>query len=817
MRMSALVALLLLVVGALARADPPLLAWSPSSAYRETVTHPCLTTKPADLARARENMRLHQWARQYADDVARAADEHVERFTAEFIARMLEATTPLSTIFTPCPACRDQGKPGHPHGRWTWSERTPDRITCELCGTVFPNEKYPETVTVQSHWGTPQNFSFVGGETFVVFNYKTCRPSMSGCIRANKAQFMTSACRQLGEAYLLSGDARYARAVRLILLRLAEVYPHWLIHSGYGEFADMDPRVAAANILALPADEIVYPPNVPDRKLFAGFWQAGRATGHGQEGHFVRAVAFAYDATCEAKDAGGRAVYSDHERIRIERDVLLEGTILLTADAGLNNKSVGNRAAAGMVGIVTGHPGLVRFGLDGFRKTIDQWFLPDGGTPESPGYAMMTFSNTMDFPLAMRGYCDPSGYRDAEGKRLDNVDLYHATAYARAWAAMVDGLQGDCTLPPYGDTRAGSRFDPQFAEMLAANCPERPQYLALLRELAGPDLSNGRASVALYYRDPQLSDRSTLPPLAFPDVCLPELRIGHMRTGDGGRESLLTLSASRWGGHHHLDSLNLYYWKNGRELLGDLGYLWDNPRRQMTARTLAHNTMLIDEADQQTTDRGGEVEFFKSSPHVKVMRASSHAYPAATRYQRTSAIIDHGGGRNYVVDVFAVEGGKTQDLVFHGPNQQFHCDTKPAAVSLYDLTHVREIATPTLVWSLEDKSEFTARCPPQAGESVYVADGWGQRDPFNKDAGKTLPYIVRRTSGPGLKQFVSIFEGHPAGGSFVRGVRRTESADGGVTIEVQTTDGREVVTCGPHFSVTSSTAGKTDWTFSDEH
>ena len=41
------------------------------------------------------------------------------------------------------------------------------------------------------------------------------------------------------------------------------------------------------------------------------------------------------------------------------------------------------------------------------------------------------------------------------------------------------------------------------------------------------------------------------------------------------------------------------------------------------------------------------------------------------RYERTSAIIDHGDGRNYVVDLFTVAGGRTQDFIFHGPHQEF--------------------------------------------------------------------------------------------------------------------------------------------------
>src|SRR5262249_28728255 len=157
-----------------------------------------------------------------------------------------------------------------PQGQWKWDENHPDRIECEVCHTVFPNEKYPESVVIQSKWGTPQTFSFIGGETFELFGWKDRRPSISGCIPANKGQYMSREAHDLGEAYSLSGDVRYARAVRLILLRLAEVYPHWLVHSGYGEIADMDPHIAAANVTALPQEELVYPPNRPMYSLHTG-------------------------------------------------------------------------------------------------------------------------------------------------------------------------------------------------------------------------------------------------------------------------------------------------------------------------------------------------------------------------------------------------------------------------------------------------------------------------------------------------------------------------------------------------------------------
>jgi hypothetical protein len=804
-----------------ARAEEPILDFSAWKQYRATVAHPSLTVKPTDIARAKENIRRYPWAKKFSDESITRANTYVERFTPSYIERMIEPTTPLSTIFTPCPACRDQGKVFHPQGQWVWDEKHPDRIECGVCHTLFPCEKYPESVVVHSSWGTPQTFSFVGGETFELFGWKDRRPSLSGCIRANKVQFMYRAAHELAEAYWLSGDIRYAQTVRLILLRLAEVYPHWLVHSGYGEIADMDPHIAAAQINGLPREELIYPPNRTMYSLHTGYWSAGRATGHGQESAFVHAVVEAYDATCETKDESGSAgaIYSDSERRTIEEKLLLESTILLTADHAINNKSVGNRSAAAMVGIALGEPTLVRFGLDGFKKTVDDWFLPDGGTPESFSYALMVFGNTLALPLATRSYSDPPGYHDDAGKRIDQLDLFHSPAYSRAWSAMIDSLQGDCTFVPAADTYGGRKIDSQWADLLVMNEREgaRPQYLALLKALCGDDLHEAHANFAIYYREPGLETRA-VPPLSFPDVCLPDLRLGAMRTGADGRDSLLALSASHWGGHHHSDSLNLFYWKNGQELLSDLGYLWDNPLKKMTARTLAHNTVLIDEGEQQTKERSGEVKFFRVSPHVKAMRADSRAYPTASRYERTSAIIDHGNGHDYVVDFFMVDGGRRQDFVFHGPNNSFSTQTRSAPIGMYDFKNVRIADVARLTWDLGDHSQFTAWSILARGEHSYLADGWGQRDPFNKDAGKTLPYIVRRTSGHDLKQFASVFEGHPTGEPFVIGVKRRDPWGGGVTLDIRTADGDiDTIACGNrHLTVSSKRDGKTKWKFSSD-
>ncbi len=808
-----------------------LLDWSDWEKYRATVQHPSGAFKHADVARARENLARYPWARAYAASLERTARGAVDKLTPAYLAAMIPETTPGDAKFTPCPACRAQGKPVHPHGLWTWRESTPEQLTCDVCKTTYPHADYPESIVLRTTWGKPQTLTYAGGEPFVIFAYKTGRPSFSANIRARKVGHMAGLARTMAEAFLLTGKPEYARGVRALLLRFAQCYPGWLVHTGYGEFADMDPHIAAQHINQLPASELCPPPNQPDRKLHTGYWSAGRASGVGQESGFVRRMVEAYDFTCTATDTAGVPLYTDAERRTIERDLLLEATVLLVSDAAINNKSVGNRTAAALVGLCVGHPGLVRFGWDGFQQTIDGWFLPDGTTSESPAYATMTLGNIWDMPQALRGYSEPSGYRGPDGQRRVAVDLYHGTAYDKIWANCFKGLQGNLKFPPYADSYVHSGLAANFVELMAANYPERPEYLALLKETCGPDLAHGYAPLALYYREPGLETKSA-PPIILPDWCAPDLRIGHLRTGADGRESLLLLSASHWGGHHHLDSLNLTYWKNGHEVLSDLGYLWDHPQKSRTARTLAHNTVLIDAQDQLTRERGGDVHFFRASEHVKMMEASSQAYAQAKLYRRTSAIIDHGGGRSYVVDCFRVEGGATQDFVYHAGAAiaVTGATTTTSSDPLYDFRRTQAVSAASVwraTWPTGPASTAIAWNVAQPGERALVGDGWGQRDWKNSDVGATLPYIVRRTTGPGVKTFFTVFEAHAGKEAFVRNV--TLRASGVLAIE--TSVGTDIVSAQREetdlplpnlasaqplrgrFAVASVQGGRLAWTF----
>ncbi|MBI4626614.1 MAG: heparinase II/III family protein [Verrucomicrobia bacterium] len=778
--------------------------------YRAQVQHPATAIKPVDLERAKRNTALYPWAKDYVAELRAGADAALAKITPDDLARMIEHTTP--GCVGPCPACRTQGLPWHPSGQWSWSDENPDQLTCSVCRTVFPNSAFPESVVLQSTWDLRQTFGFVGGEPFNCFGY-LARPSLTGIIRARKLASATSRLQTLSVACSLLGDAKYARGTKAVLLRLADVLPKYLVRAGYayGEYADCDPHIAAERIANLPTDELVVPPNRPDRKLHAAYWAASRIGSSGMDGGWVSRVAQAYDLTCDARDHG-TPVYSDEERRRIERDVLLESAYLAACDPGINNKSVGNRAGAAMVGMCVGQPDLVSFGLDGFRKTVDGWFLPDGGTSESAAYALMTMGGIRNFGLMFRGYTDPPGYRSRDGSRIDDFDASRDTRYGDCWQDLIWTLQGDLRHPPTADSYRTTGIGAAFAELITL-CYPTDEHVALLKELSRKDAPTS-PSEAIFYREPGLESRA-VPALSLPDAVFPFLSQGHLRTGASGRGSLALLNATDWGGHHHQDSLDLYYWKDGRELLSDLGYLWDHPDKRQTARTFAHNLVLLDGQEQRTRGRGGSFHLFATTPRVKVMEASSGAYAAASIYRRTVIQVDHGEAGSYLVDIFRAEGGGSRQFVLHGPGNDYEVkglalapvapesnrpipSTLPSAAPPLENARTAPGSGPwQATWRLGNDYTFTALAPGDERENVTIGDGWGQRDHRNTDRGAKLPYVIRASRGEGLDQFVTVFAGGPAAKPLAKSVRRLPLPTGApadaVVLAMETALGTDII------------------------
>lgn len=796
--------------------------WSAWETYRGSVRHPAGCIKREDIARARQNMTRHAWAQGFVDGQRRRMDRFVEVLTPAYLEQMIEVTSPGCA--GACPACIDKGLAWHPTGQWSWSAAHPDQLTCKVCETVFPNDDYPESIAIRSTFDPRQVITYCDGPTYRCHGYEQARPSPSSIIRAKKLNYMGNQLEALGRVYALTGETRYAEAARSILLRLAAVYPTYMVTAGYGylEYADCDPHLAAENIGNLPTDEICPPPNTPDRSLHTGYWSASRSGSWGHEGGWAMRVAEAYDLTCTA-EKDGEPVFSASEKLRIERDLLLESTYLCVCEPRLNNKSIRGRCAAAVIGSIVGHPGLVHWGVSEFCRAVDgDWFLPDGGASECSSYAIVVMQAVRSYMTVFRDYSDPPGYSPAAGDRLDHWNACRDTRFGDCWQALIWSLQGDLTFPPLADTFVGADIPVVLAELLAA-CYPRPPYPSFLRERLGGDMSSS-GWWSLLYRDPDLPQAS-FTDVVLPDVVFPFMGQGYLRTGPLGRQSLLVLNASHWGGHHHNDSLNLYYWLDGQELLSDLGYLWDHPDKHNLYRTFAHNLVMLDGQEQRRGGRGGEFNLFAVTPSVKIMEASSKAYVDADIYRRTCIQIEHGPGRAYVVDIFRVKGGDTQDYVFHGPGEDaavsglsWTATLEPARSGLGPgIASCRNIRTASaldawhLTWQLAEDRAFTVWSPGGVGETVMMGDGWGQRNAHNKDRGAALPYVIRRRQTSAPVAFVSVFEGHPRGEPYVKGLRYLElpatAPAGAVALAVDTAGGTDIVVSQlgeEHLSLTSA-------------
>lgn len=101
--------------------------------------------------------------------------------------------------------------------------------------------------------------------------------------------------------------------------------------------------------------------------------------------------------------------------------------------------------------------------------------------------------------------------------------------------------------------------------------------------------------------------------------------------------------------------MNLVFWKEGHELLVDLGYLLDHENASETRHTYNHNTVYINDKDQISSNRNGSFSTFYNNSKIKIMQAGSNAYKEFDVYNRTIIQIEHENNNSYFVDIFRVQ------------------------------------------------------------------------------------------------------------------------------------------------------------------
>ena len=283
-----------------------------------------------------------------------------------------------------------------------------------------------------------------------------------------------------------------------------------------------------------------------------------------------------------------------------------------------------------VIGRVLNDPELVHEAIRRSIGLFERQFYADGFWHEgSLGYHRMTMAGMQVVFDALKGYSDPLDYVSDDGVRYDKLDLERDIAIVRKANQLLD----ICRYPdgrwiPMHD--AWARLDSRRVD---------PNVRPL--EQSHPTLLSG---------------------------------IGHawLGRGKGEHQMQVHLHFSGAYGHAHADNLNLMLFAKGQELLSDVGYTHTRYRSWATS-TLCHNTVLIDEGEQERSNRKGIIDgsllaFEAAYPRVQWVEASGEdVYPGlAEEYRRLVMLVNVGGEDHYVVDLFRVQGGDQRDWVMHG-------------------------------------------------------------------------------------------------------------------------------------------------------
>ena len=628
------------------------------------------------IARARQRVAEHEGARRVADSIFAAAAPWLDREDAAIRTLMPEAFVPRTWTINYISGCPIHGSGpeayrGYAQGGWRYDPFADRwRVTCAIGGEVYPSNDFEAFYQTgmqdrslltgpyaDDGWGWQQP-----GSPFRHWFVAYCCEHLW--------QTVVSGLSSLSQAYVLSGESRYAHKALVILDRLAEVYPA-MDYSRQSMYAcEFSPGY--------------------DGKMFNLISETGNAA------RLCKAVDAVRDAIPGDPVFGARA---DAVKAKIEG-----GIIGATLDGIYGGKVRGNY---GM------HQEALLFAAMalGDQREMDRavdWVLNNTGEP-APGKEMLTAFDDYIFR-------DKAAHAEGLNFALDNLIFREgmgwesSPSYNSGWVshiAVIAGLLDRLGVRIWDrpkvrrmflwptEMRCLDRFTPAIGDAgsteggLVALSAEtlRTAWLGTGDPLIGELL---RARQAGQGNCDALFEEEALPP-ANREVAR---KIRHMteasrlmggyglallRCGRGAEQCALSLYYGRATTEHaHFDRLNIELFACGRKVIPDHGYGEHAAEGDVpavwTKNTLPHTTVVVD-GRRQDTQAQGRLVVFGAGPGVSLVEVDApETYHATAEYRRTVALIELAPDARYVVDLFRVAGGSRHDYSFHGFAGDFSVD-----------------------------------------------------------------------------------------------------------------------------------------------
>jgi hypothetical protein len=807
------------------------------------------------IANLRSNCVKYDWARKQQGKFIAQAKYWLAKDDAELWAmvpgqdlpRCIDVTFDRLTSGPKFLGCLKCGHEISKYGNYPYQpdfEQKPWKLTCPSCKAVFPtndfgkyfksaidehglfnpakgdrsllfNQAHPDPKDPLHQYGVDDGFGYINenGRSFRFIGYYTWK----------YWDHIKEGLSALANAFLYTGDQRYAHKAAILLDRIADVYPSmdWEPYAKMGWYHS------------------------------DGGTNKGKIEGCIWETIDVQSFADAYDKILSGT-VDDPLLYSFLERQSHKyktaepkgtRELFVKNVddgILRTAFKAVLSKQIsGNQ---GMHQLTVAKCAVALNTMPETTQWLDWVFSHNGGN--IPGLMIRNFDRDGTSDEGAPDYAFMWGdlvaklgslLSDYKGYTKHNIfqefPQFSAT-FMTAYRMAVLGI----AIPNIGDSGATGtvskgRVDPNFIAKGYLHTRDREMAMAAYR-------ANGNSvkglGIDIFSNDPEMLSKEINNIVAQNRVSdkagvlmsgfgMASLEIGKGKSGIG-----LVSNFGRTIKHAHPDLLNFDLLAFGNWLAPDHGYpeyatKWPS-NNEWTGSTLSHNLVFVDGLPQKEV-WGGHTIMFKQLKHFGAFELDGKAaYPGLKDYSRTMLLIGGASDSNaYVVDLFRVMGGNDHVYSFHGPpgtitskglkleDQQNGTYAGPQIskgtiakgfpVGYSHLYNVRKDANPQeqfmLDWQVEDGYRNAKAADDihlrlyslSQSMDVALADG----DPPQNKSGnpKKLGYVLMHRRAENLNSnFVSIIEPYQKK-PFIKAVQRLDDGTGmHAAIQVTHVDGQ---------------------------
>ncbi|MEK3910891.1 heparinase II/III family protein [Paenibacillus sp. FSL H7-0331] len=792
---------------------------------------------PKKVQAARNNIAKYDWAKTIRNDAVAEADRYLRRGSSLLWESITPQTIPRSYTVNQYEGSPITGQELNQYGAYPYEfnvGKEPWKLTDPSSGYKFPtndygayyksglnangifdsnladrnllvNQLYPDKGKT---WGVDDGSGWIdaSGNKFTFIAYYNHW--------AIWRDFVNKALLSLRDAYLYTGDPKYASAGIILLHRIADVYP-------------------SMDVSAYKWDD--------------GFRNSHGLTGQGKilgsvwEAALLRDIISCYDAFFPAMQDNDsdwvrfleerrKIYYPDEEplnagsiRKHIE-DQILRQIYPAVKKAQIYGNVGFHQSTLAMAAVVLDDPSVTREWIDfifrtgglmedskGVRVTggnINYVLMYDVdrdglGNEASPEYNSYWLDNLRQVADILNGY-----------DRYPEMDIYQNVKFHKMFSAFVPFVLSGKYSPSIGDS--GSTGKPEIWLNKKALVKGFEVYgdpiLAQAAVFANKNSITGLIN-DIFMLDPDTTIKNIqnviktqgtlqLNSVNLSGYGLAILRDGTTRTAEDMKKTdnqrdLWMYYGRNSTSHAHKDSLNLGMHAFGLDLMPDLGYVSyaDNNWLSMywERNTISHNTVTVDKSIQSESWTGNPLHFDNTGQVQLIDVEAPHVYSQTELYRRTTSLIRVDDNNSYAVDFFRVQGGSNHDFSFHTgdgvlttqglkltnqPEGTYAGSKIPYANEAYTtksssgfnyLTNVKIANNPSLISSMDWKLTDTWKALPGPADihlrltmlgkldHIALADG---KPPQNKPGNpESLRYVIAHRSGTELSStFTSVIE-----------------------------------------------------------